>query len=130
MPKRFYVSSRKDRGKHADALAHALIAQGWKRTFEWTDLGDASPESHAATAEAELQGVREADVLIVLLPGGFGTHVEIGAALALEKKVVLHSPDQKTLETPYRCVFHYHPSVKLVVSEVLEVSQVVALAED
>jgi hypothetical protein len=29
--------------------------------------------------------VRDADVLIVLLPGGYGTHVEIGAALALEK---------------------------------------------
>jgi nucleoside 2-deoxyribosyltransferase len=129
MPKRFYVSSRKDRSEHADALADALMAQGWKRTFVWTDLGNASPELHAATAEAELAGVREADVLVVLLPGGFGTHVEIGAALALGKKIILHSPDQKTLETPYPCVFHYHPSVKLIVSKALEVSQVVALME-
>lgn len=130
MPKRFYVSSRKDRSKQADALADALIAQGWKRTFEWTDLGNASPESHAATAEAELQGVREADVLIVLLPGGFGTHVEIGAALALGKPVILHAPDQKTLETPYPCVFHYHQSVKLLVSEALDVGAIIAYATE
>src|SRR5271163_3587690 len=130
MPKRFYVSSRKDRSKHADELSRTLKARGWERTFVWADQGDATREGHAATAVAELKGVHEADVLIVLLPGGFGTHVEIGAALALGKRIILHSPDQKTLETPYPCVFHYHPSVKLIVSEALEVSKVVALMED
>lgn len=130
VPKRFYVSSRKDRSKEANALADTLIAQGWERTFKWTDLGDATAESHAATAEAELQGVREADVLIVLLPGGLGTHVEIGAALALGKPVILHAPDQKTLETPYPCVFHYHSSVKLLVSESPDVGVIIAHATE
>jgi uncharacterized protein YecE (DUF72 family) len=32
----------------------------------------------------------------------------------------------KTLETPYPCVFHYHPAVKLLVSEVLDVHAVLA----
>ena len=70
--------------------------------------------------------MRRADVLIVLLPGGYGTHVEIGAALALSKPVILHAPDRKTLETPYPCVFHYHPGVKLFVSEVLDLDAVLA----
>lgn len=130
MPKRFYVSSRKDRSKYADELSQALKSHGWERTFVWADQGEATRKAHAALAEAELAGIRAADVLIVLLPGGFGTHVEIGAALALGKKVILHSPDQKTLDTPYPCVFHYHPSVKLVVSGVLDVSEVVALLEN
>ncbi len=130
MAKRFYVSSRKDRSEQANALSEALKAHGWERTFVWTDQVNATREAHAATAVAELKGVHNADVLIVLLPGGFGTHVEIGAALALGKRIILHSPDQKTLETPYSCVFHYHPGVKLIVSEALEVSQVVALMED
>jgi nucleoside 2-deoxyribosyltransferase len=130
MPKRFYVSSRKDRSEQANALSEALKVVGWERTFVWTDQPGAGPEARAATAEAELKGVRDADILVVLLPGGFGTHVEIGAALALGKKVLLHSPDQKTLETPYPCVFHYHPGVTLIVSETLDVHQVVALMED
>lgn len=129
MAKHFYVSSRKDRSKHADELSQALQSHGWERTFVWTDQGDATREAHAALAEAELAGIRAADVLIVLLPGGFGTHVEIGAALALGKKVILHSPDQETLEAPYRCVFHYHPSIRLIVSDALDVNQVVALVE-
>ena len=75
---------------------------------------------------AEMAAVREADVLVVLLPGGYGTHVEIGAALALGKPVILHAPDRKTLDAPYPCVFHYHPRVKLLVSEVLDVDEVLA----
>jgi nucleoside 2-deoxyribosyltransferase len=61
-----------------------------------------------------------------LLPGEYGTHVEIGAALALGKPVILHAPDQKTLDTPYPCAFHYHPGVKLLISEVLDVDAILA----
>jgi hypothetical protein len=82
-------------------MKNALKAHGWERTFDWTDQ-DYGPERYADVALAELAGVRDADVLIVLLPGGYGTHVEIGAALALGKPVILHAPDRKTLETPYQ----------------------------
>ena len=52
---------------------------------------DTGPDGYADTALAEIAAVREADVLVVLLPGGYGTHVEIGAALALGKPVILHA---------------------------------------
>jgi len=68
--------------------------------------------------------------VIALLPGGRGTHVEIGAALALDKPVILYAPDRKTLDTPYPCPFHYHPAVKLLVSEVLVVDTVLACLRD
>jgi nucleoside 2-deoxyribosyltransferase len=124
MPNCFYLSTRKDGSAQAGALLEALKALGWERTLDWTDRNDVGPEGYADTALAEIEAVREADVLVVLLPGGYGTHVEIGAALALGKPVVLHAPDHKTLDTPYPCVFHYHPRVKLLVSEVLDVDEV------
>jgi nucleoside 2-deoxyribosyltransferase len=126
MAKRFYVSSRKDRSTQANALSDALKVHGWERTFTWSDQGGAGPEGHATIAVAELEGVREADVLIVLLPGGFGTHVEIGAALALGKPVILHAPNHETLADPYPCVFHSHPAVTLLVSESLDINAVLA----
>jgi nucleoside 2-deoxyribosyltransferase len=126
MPNRFYLSTRKDRGAQALALLEALKAQGWERTFDWINRSDVGPDNYADTALAEIAAVQEADVLIVLLPGGYGTHVEIGAALALGKRVILHAPDRKTLDTPYPCIFHYHPQVKLLVSEVLYVDKVLA----
>ena len=124
--KRYYLAARKDRSAEANALAEALNAQGWTRTYEWTPADGEGTEGHAHVARAELEGVRQADVLVAMLPGGFGTHVEIGAALALGKPVILHSPDQKTLDTPYPCVFHYHSGVTILISEVLEVDSVIA----
>jgi nucleoside 2-deoxyribosyltransferase len=124
VPRRFYLATRIDRIEQATALSDALETHGWQRTFAWNDAGQGTRETRGATALAELEGVRRADVLIVLLPGGFGTHVEIGAALALGKPVILHSPDRTTLETPYPCVFHYHPSVKLFISGALDVSAI------
>ena len=68
---------------------------------------EASSESgYADLAVAEITGIRHADVMIVILPGGRGTHVEIGAALAMGKPVIIHAPNRKILETPYPCAFH------------------------
>jgi nucleoside 2-deoxyribosyltransferase len=125
MPK-FYLATAKDHAARAEKLLETLKSQGWERTFTWAGEDKAGTEGCPELALAELAGVREADVLIVLLPGGYGTHVEIGAALALGKPVILHAPDQKTLDTPYPCVFHYHPGVTLLVSEVVDVGAVLA----
>jgi nucleoside 2-deoxyribosyltransferase len=124
-PRRFYLATRIDRSAQAAPLLEALTAQGWVRTFVWTGE-EIDPDRHADTALKELAGVREADIVIALLPGGRGTHVEIGAALALGKRVILHAPNRDTLTKPYPCVFYYHPSVKLLVSEVLHANAVLA----
>jgi nucleoside 2-deoxyribosyltransferase len=126
MPRRFYLSTRKDRSAQATALLAALNARGWERTLDWTEQNNGGPDGYADAALAEIAAIRQAHVLIALLPGGYGTHVEIGAALALGKPVILHAPDRKTLDTPYPCIFHYHPRVKLLVSEVLDVDDVLA----
>jgi nucleoside 2-deoxyribosyltransferase len=125
MPK-FYLATRKDRADQAEKLLESLKSRGWERTFTWTGEDKARAEEYSEVAVAEIAGIREADILIVLLPGGYGTHVEIGAALALGKPVILHAPDEKTLNTPYPCVFHYHPGVRLLISEVVDVGALLA----
>ena len=113
-----------DLSARASLLLEALKAQGWERTFAWT--GETDPDRYAETALKEIEGVRDADVVIALLPGGRGTHVEIGAALGLGKPVILHAPDRDSLTKPYPCVFHYHPGVTLLISEVLDVDAILA----
>jgi nucleoside 2-deoxyribosyltransferase len=72
--------------------------------FTWCDA-QIEATHYATIALAELAGIREADVLLVLLPGGCGTHVEIGAALALGKPVIIHAPDRATLRRHTRACF-------------------------
>jgi nucleoside 2-deoxyribosyltransferase len=122
--KRFYFSTKKTRLPEAAKLLEALTAEGWKRTFVWTDR-DAGRKHYPDLAQRELAGIRDADVVVVLLPGGFGTHVEIGAALALGKPILLHSTDRKTLNDPYPCPFHYHPTIKLLISKKVNVRRVI-----
>lgn len=122
--KRFYLSTRKDRITDANAVRDALKQLGWTQTFDW-GASEASKQGHAEIALAEIEGVRDADILIVLMPGGFGTHVEIGAALALGKPVILHAANEEVLQTPYPCPFHYHPNVKIMISEVLRMDELV-----
>lgn len=126
MAKRFYIATRKDREAQANAISDALKGHGWQRTYVWTAQDGPDEARYSAIAKQELDAIRDAEVLIVLLPGGYGTHVEIGAALALGKPVILHAPNQKTLGTPYPCVFHYHPGIKLLVSETLDINAVLA----
>ena len=124
LEKRFYFSTRLDRSSEATPLLEALKGQGWERTYVWSDQ-TLSPDKSSDIATAELEGIRLANVVVVLLPGGYGTHAEIGAALALGKPVILHSPDHNTLNTPYPCVFHYHPLIHLIVSEVVDVETLI-----
>jgi hypothetical protein len=126
MRKRYYLSTRKDRSAEASLLLEALKAEGWERTLDWTVQGNVGVEQYATTAAAEIEAVRDADVLIALLPGGYGTHVEIGAALALGKPVILHAPDQEVLDTRYPCIFHHHPLVNLLTRGILDINEVLA----
>ena len=126
MSKRFYLSTQKDRNSEAAPLVDALRALGWERTFDWADREVSSESEYADLAVAEITGIRDADLVIVILPGGRGTHVEIGAALAMGKPVILHTPNRTTLESPYPCAFHYHPAVSIIFSERLDVDRLVA----
>jgi len=130
MNKRYYLSTQKDRNAEAAPLLEALEVRGWKRTFDWANLGASAESDYASLAVAEIAGIHDSDVVIVILPGGRGTHVEIGAALAMGKPVVLHAPNRTTLEHPYPCAFHYHPAVRIVFSETLNVDGLLACISD
>lgn len=130
MSKRFYLSTRLDRSGQAADLLDRLKARGWERTLEWEINEPSTTEGFSRLAVAQLEAIGESDIVIVLLPGGRGTYAEVGAALALGKPIILYSPDRETLDKPYPCTFHYHPKVTVVVSERLDLQQVLASIEE
>jgi nucleoside 2-deoxyribosyltransferase len=66
-----------------------------------------------------MNGVRKSDIVIVLLPGGRGTHVELGAALALEKRVYIWAEtDELFLYDERTCVFYWNSRVTRIVGDI------------
>lgn len=118
---KFYVASGVSNADKVNLAAAALRASGHERTYDWTGHGDVSkadPEFKRHVAASESQGVLEAELVVLLLPGRFGTHAELGMALATStnKRILLWSETPAPFDgTEGFCVFYHHPAVERVV---------------
>jgi len=126
--KSFYIASSLDNAEQVKQVAERLKAAGWTHTYDWTVHGSVQREGTeriAQVASAESEGVWMADVVIVLLPGGRGTHTELGIAIGMVDPVVwgpgeaamricIYSPDpEKDFGTGgTTCAFYHHPCVE------------------
>ena len=118
---RFYVASGVPNAEKVNLAAAALTRAGHERTYDWTTHGDVSqtsPERKREVAALESRGVIDADLVVLLLPGRFGTHAELGLALATseKKRILLWSETSAPFDgTEGFCVFYHHPAVERVV---------------
>ncbi len=112
---KFYIATSLSRVTAHQAVRNALRTQGHEISYDWTLHGSVksvSKERLQEVATLELNGISEADFVVVLLPGGHGTHLELGFAIAKEKKVFLHSEDSLLFELgPQTNAFYHHPDV-------------------
>jgi hypothetical protein len=112
---RIYLASGLENLPRAKEVRDLLLVAGHTITYDWMAHGPAGDkgESHMARiAEAECRGVKDADCVVVLLPGGRGTHAELGMALALNKAVLLWDESATTWQVSNStCAFYWHPCV-------------------
>lgn len=123
---RFYVASGLGNSARARALIERLVAKGHTCTYDWTLHGDVRAEGHERmrdVSERELAGVTGAELFIALLPGGCGTHTELGMALASRgnKRIVLYSETPELFNSSLQtCAFYHNGSAERVVGTVEE----------
>jgi hypothetical protein len=112
---KFYIATSLSRMISHNTVRDNLIKCGHEISYDWTVHGSVksvSKERLRDVALFELNGVSEADFVVVLLPGGNGTHLELGFALAREKRVFLHTEDSLMFELgPQTNAFYHHPDV-------------------
>lgn len=112
---KFYIATSLSRVAAHHTVRDAIKKWGHEISYDWTLHGSVksvSKERLREVALLELNGVSEADFVIVLLPGGNGTHLELGFAIAKEKKVFLHMEDPLLCELgPQTNAFYHHPDV-------------------
>lgn len=111
-----YIATSLTNADRAALVAKVLEECGHTITYPWWAhgaAGHAGMARLAEVAEAELTGVMAADVVVVLLPGGRGTHFEMGAAIAAGTPVLLWSEYGADFEvTNAACAFHFLHAVQ------------------
>jgi hypothetical protein len=118
---KFYVASSVSNAEKVNRVAAVLAASGHERTYDWTKHGDVSgnaPERKREVAALEARAVADARLVVLLLPGRFGTHVELGIALSSSQnnRILLWSESSAPFDGPDGfCVFYHHPAVERVV---------------
>lgn len=99
---KFYIASKLENYKQVRHLAQLLKNAGWIHTYDWTlhELGkETDIETLQDIGQKEVNGVKEADIVIVFVPQGRGTHTELGMAIALNKCIYLCHDD----DTYFKC---------------------------
>lgn len=112
---KYYIATSLERAGVHNLVRDELKKLGCEITYDWTRHGSVKNTSRARlqeVAHAEFQGIVESDFVLVLLPGGKGTHAELGFALGYKKRVFIHSEDPMAFEVgPQTCAFYHHGDV-------------------
>ena len=127
---KYYIATSLLRTTAHNIVRDALRILGHEISYDWTlhegNVKSVSKERLREVAMFELAGVSEADFIVVLLPGGGGTHLELGFAIAKGKKVFLHSEDPLVFELgPQTNAFYHHHDVTHLICPLVDVSATV-----
>ena len=109
----FYIGSGMKNCELVNYYAKILKENDWKQTYNWVENinDDVSIEDMTAYAKLESQGIIDSDVVIILLPAGRGAHIELGMALALNKKIFLCSATKEEFGIENTVAFYGLPSI-------------------
>ena len=111
---KIYIATGLKNFERQRELAKQLVKEGHEITYDWTVHGSVNDEPESVKAEVstnEVQGVLDADAVVVLLPGGRGTNFEFGQAIGLGKPVILVGTKEQQLLNGITCAFYHLPTV-------------------
>jgi len=124
---RFYIASKLENYEQVKSLARLLKLSGWEHTYDWTVRGsikETNIETLKSVGQKEYDGVKNADIVIVLTPQGRGTHVELGMAIALNKVVYICHEDDKYFQCDDNTsAFYWLPNVKHFIGSIGELAK-------
>jgi nucleoside 2-deoxyribosyltransferase len=116
--RKFYVASSFRNIDAVNYVSQQLINRGYIHTYNWTKNAQKRENSTLTfedlieIGQHEKNAVLESDFIVVILPGGKGTHIELGISLGLGKKIFLYSPDKAIDHVETTSTFYHLPEVE------------------
>ncbi|CAM3067437.1 nucleoside 2-deoxyribosyltransferase [Filibacter tadaridae] len=115
---KFYVASSFRNLESVRYVADHLKNKGYIQTYDWTQNAKAKREQTFTVedlrdiGEKEKNAVLESDFIVILLPGGKGTHIELGIALGQGKRTFLYSPNEEVKNFETTSTFYHLAEVE------------------
>ncbi|MCJ7841662.1 nucleoside 2-deoxyribosyltransferase [Lederbergia sp. NSJ-179] len=110
--RKFYVASSFKNKDTVRYVSQYLKDKGFIHTYDWTQNERASTfEDLKKIGHQERDAILESNFIIVILPAGKGSHIELGIALGQGKKIYLYSPDGGVNNFDTTSTFYHLPEV-------------------
>lgn len=128
---KYYIATALKNAKNHNIVRDGLNKLGHEITYDWTTHGSVKHKGKEVLREKgnlEQKGIEEANFVVVLLPGGRGTHTELGMAIALGKKVIIwcSEEDKYFFEACDKtCIFYHLEEVDRVVGRFEELPSII-----
>ena len=130
---KFYIGSGMKNCELVNYYAKLLKENGWEQTYDWVKnvSDDVSLEDMIEYATLESQGIVDSDIAIILLPAGRGAHIELGMAMALNKRVFLCSTTKEEFSIENTVAFYELPKiVKLIGNDEENIKKIIKSKEE
>jgi nucleoside 2-deoxyribosyltransferase len=115
---KFYVASSFKNIETVRNVSERLKSKGFTHTYDWTQNKRASKmEQLREIGQKEKNAVIEADFIIILLPAGKGSHIELGIALGQGKRIYLYSPNEEVNNLETTSTFYHLTEVENVLAQ-------------
>lgn len=127
----FYVASSLKNKDQVRSVASELKNVGWHHTYDWTQNGRANTlDVLGRIGKLEKEAIADSDVVLILLPGGNGTHIELGLAIAWGKRIFLYSSDEKVMNLGTTSTFYHLPEVEICTGSIKDLTEKVKVSID
>ncbi|MDQ0888577.1 nucleoside 2-deoxyribosyltransferase [Paenibacillus sp. V4I9] len=110
---KFYIASSLRNVGNVRDVAEVLKSRGFAQTYDWTTHSKVDSISKLREiGNEEVAGVLDADVVIIMMPAGKGSHVELGIALGTKKKIYLYSSTHEINDIGTTSTFYHLDEVE------------------
>jgi len=117
--RKIYIGSKFKNANKVNSLTNAFEKWRAVNTYNWAAniKVEETKEDMLDFAIKEMNAIKEADDVIFLLPLGKGSHIELGMALAYNKKIYLVSNDNVDFDNNTVNFYEMDNIEKLVISD-------------
>ncbi len=110
--KKFYVASSLKNVANVKYVSDQLKEMGFIHSYDWTQNDKVtSIDQMRDIGRKEMAAVKKSNFIVVLLPAGKGSHIELGIALGNGIKIYLYSPDDEINDIELTSTFYHQDGV-------------------